>query len=269
MDLKAAWIFAVTLGAVIGGLVGFWIQISKIKKMELEKERLKLTIEKLKRETISSDKVIITPSKEELALNKTEQIKHQEALHRDHHYKDLIMGEQAKASQSCFPAWTLVLTPTGWKKIADICEGELVISLSKGDEIVASPVLKVKQHEPVLLTKIHFANSKPIYTTFIHSFKTERGFIRANCLKLSDQLLNVDRKGVLQSSQVLQVQKTYDKAPVYNLIVQGNYSYVVEGYVASSYSYFREFRIFVSEASYLFARIFNKRKFKTSQIDTI
>ena len=152
-------------------------------------------------------------------------------------------GSGGSSGSGCFPAYSLVLTPGGWRQIAQIRPGDEVLSYSKGtDEVEICTVLRRKDHGAERLWRLEFEdNAPPVVTTRSHSFLTERGWIKAIDLKRGDILMTAPEPG--NANRVVSaVRLTAQSAPVYNLITSDHHTFIVEGLIAHNFSTIRELR---------------------------
>lgn len=144
----------------------------------------------------------------------------------------------------CFVAGTKVLSPSGWKSIEDFSNGEKVLSFDgKSTSLNPQNVLYKKIHEQIEIWKVETKSSlTAICTTSNHNFCTDKGWKKTSKLKSGDLLIAADVKGNIYLNEVVSVEKTRDYAKVYNLVVDGPNTFVVEGSVVHSFSYFRMLR---------------------------
>ncbi|MEM6942296.1 MAG: Hint domain-containing protein [Pseudomonadota bacterium] len=139
----------------------------------------------------------------------------------------------------CFPGHTPILTPAGLVEIQYLQVGDPVISwnnkLFLREEAV---ILKFISHSPRQIYLITLSNGATIETTGVHSFLTDRGWMRADLLKCGDSIK--DENGNLQ--RVLQAELSQNCEPVFNLITTGQNNYIARGLVAHNFTYFRRLK---------------------------
>lgn len=145
----------------------------------------------------------------------------------------------------CFPASTQILTVSGMKSIAEIEAGEMVVAYGTDGALSSQKVLKRKNHGPTQILRVVTDDGKYLRVTGGHSVLTSAGWRRINQLQPDDILLSmVD--GVLTKNVVLTIEVEANCEPVYNLIVDGDYTFLPEGCIAHSFTYFRTPRIWFS-----------------------
>jgi hypothetical protein len=146
-------------------------------------------------------------------------------------------------SNGCFGGETQILTPFGWRDLAHIQQGDLVISVEPNKALKARCVRRVSQHKNIRLICIICREADHSFScTSQHPILTQRGWVRAGSLKSGDQLSVFNSHGDAGLSQVTNVVDTGRTDSAYNLIVAGSYNYIVGGGVASSFVAFRRTR---------------------------
>jgi hypothetical protein len=159
-------------------------------------------------------------------------------------------GSQPQGSgSSCFPSATRVLTPRGWRAIASLSEGEQVLSVNRNGTLVACAILKRQDHPPASIVTVHMKGGESLRATDSHSMKTQRGWVRICNLKIGDALWRVDPDGRVKHERVERVEAEGVSEPVFNLVVASAYTFIAEGCIAHSFSYFRGIRMAISECA--------------------
>jgi len=149
------------------------------------------------------------------------------------------------AKAACFPASAKVLTPRGYRSIASLNVGDSVIS----GKMRVETVTKKLTHSPAEVLCVFIeGRANPLRTTHHHTLLTKRGWLRADQMRVGDELVGpnagrVARFGV-QAAE-----------PVYNLHTTGDHTFVVEGVVAHNFTEFRGLRtmwhnLFVDTAAF-------------------
>ncbi len=144
----------------------------------------------------------------------------------------------------CFPKGTLVSTPSGKKDITTLRKGQLISGVNPltGD-IEPRKILKICSHAPCSIWELEFEGGKRIRTTSIHSFLISKGWERASRILPSDEILVIDTQGQIQKSFVVSSNQTNVTENVYNLIVDDDFTFIADGAVVHSFTYFRNFRV--------------------------
>lgn len=147
---------------------------------------------------------------------------------------------------ACFPGYTPVLTPNGWKNISQLDVGDEVMSFNEHGQLRCKEILRVKRHKPCSILTVH-TNGDSFDATVSHSIMTNRGWLTVGKLKNGDVISQVDQNQKIQSSVISSIDDSQHVEAVFNLIVSGNYTFVVKGCVAHSFTHFRLMRIMASE----------------------
>lgn len=150
-----------------------------------------------------------------------------------------------KNKGGCFTFHTPVMTPYGWKAIGEIQKGELVQAIGTRGKLSFRPVLAVKTRAPKTIWQVS-SELKTFEATGAHSVLTENGWQRIDRLKTDDFLKFLINNETI-TVPVLNVSKTEKIQPVFNLIVSGDYTFVVDGCLAHSFTAFRYTRMVMSE----------------------
>lgn len=144
---------------------------------------------------------------------------------------------------SCFPASVHIKTPSGTQSIARISNGDMVMVYNlKTGKSEPQPVTNVKQHQLCKICNVWTEDGNKLRVTKTHALQTDQGWKRVNQLKTGDILNRISSTGVLEKVSVVKIATEQNPENVYNLIVAENYTFIADGFVASSFSYFRETR---------------------------
>lgn len=145
----------------------------------------------------------------------------------------------------CFPAGTQISTPSGLRSIESLKKGDFVSSPSlKKRENTTCKILGIHENQDCLVWEITLENGKVIRTTRSHSFFDGSRWLRAVDLKISGQILTMDPISGRNYQKIKKSEETTSAEPVYNLIVEKNFTYLADGVAAHSFSYFRGPRMF-------------------------
>lgn len=155
---------------------------------------------------------------------------------------------------SCFPSDADVMTPTGWRKISNLSSGDRVIAIDREGRRHSRQVLRVREYRPAPILEVR-TSGESVAVTPSHSLLTECGWRRVADLRQGDALLQIAGDHSLQRVTVQSVNATGRFEPVFNLVVESDYTFVVRGCLAHSFSYLRLVRIFAWEAKQRIARM--------------
>jgi len=158
----------------------------------------------------------------------------------------------------CFPSSTLILTPSGSRRIAEINVGDQVIAFNKGKATPCiSTVTQRLDHSNAMLWEIHTsAKSEPLRCTAIHAYLTPRGWVQACQLRMGDELLGFNFQGTFRA-KVTEVTESNKFEVVHNLYTTGEHNFIADSFVAHNFSYFRVLRT-------LWHRVFIDPKWKAN-----
>ena len=138
----------------------------------------------------------------------------------------------APVAASCFPASAKVLTPRGYRPIASLQEGDSVVS---GKMRVETVTKKLSYGASEVFCVMLEGRSAPVRTTRHHTFLTKRGWLRADRMRVGDEMIGPNAGRV--TGFAVQAAE-----PVYNLHTTGDHTFVVEGVVAHNFTEFRGLR---------------------------
>lgn len=168
----------------------------------------------------------------------------QEMRRREQDREREKLKEKAR-SGSCFVGTTPVLTPDGWRPMSELGKDDQVVSYDKSSGATTIRHVKErKHHKSAVIWEVCLTHGKePICTTRFHSFLTNRGWKRTNQLRSGDILISVGREKIVVASIV----KTNRVEPVFNLITEGEHTFIVQGCVVHNFTYLRSLRIWWHE----------------------
>jgi hypothetical protein len=131
------------------------------------------------------------------------------------------------------------MTAAGLRRIDALDQGDDVYAFCDAtNQIVERKIEKHVVHSAARIWEILILDAdQPIGTTGCHLFLTRRGWKRTRQLRPGDFLHTGDGWAKIQSVQV-----TTRIEPVYNLIVDGDLTFIADGVVAHSFAYFRVLR---------------------------
>ena len=148
---------------------------------------------------------------------------------------DSPIEKNIRSSGGCFPANAMIKTCAGTKKISLIKKGDIVISYDKSLKEVERKVIKVKKHKNSYLCKLTFTDKSILVTTFSHSFKKDNSWMKVKNLSFGDVILCECNNSIMNKT-ILSIDGVKKLEPVYNLIVEKNFNFVVDGVLAHSFS---------------------------------
>lgn len=145
-------------------------------------------------------------------------------------------------SGACFAGSTEVWTPFGSRCIDSFKVGDIVLAWSEERQaIVEQPIRKVNAHAPTRIVQLRFRDGTQLRATVNHKLMTQDGWKRIDKMVPSEQLW----KATGISTRLDAVIALPEKEPVFNLLTRYEHSYVVNGFIAHSFSFMRSLRHFV------------------------
>lgn len=143
----------------------------------------------------------------------------------------------AVASAACFPGESMVLTPEGYKRIADLDIGCAVFSYTPDHGIIARTITRKMRYDSAKVWCLRTTNAKAMRVTGHHTLLTAEGWKKVEALQVGDQLLHVDGPQTLSS-----IDHEPGHEPVYYLHTNGEHNFIVEGFVAHNFTSLRWIR---------------------------
>ncbi|MBI1830116.1 MAG: hypothetical protein HYR84_01540 [Planctomycetes bacterium] len=148
-------------------------------------------------------------------------------------------------SWACFPAGTLIRTPSGAIDIAAAKAGDLVLAFDPVKHILRPQrILRVDRTRHAGIWEIDFDDGTKLRTTGHHSFLVGGKWQQADAVIKGDVLATVDAAGSVRPRRVLRCGPTATVEEVFNLVVEGDFTFVADGVVAHSFTHFRALRMF-------------------------
>jgi hypothetical protein len=144
----------------------------------------------------------------------------------------------------CFPKGTLISTPLGGRDISTLQAGDRITVIDATARTQKSEkILKAYCHYNVALWLIKFSDGSSIRTTGIHSFLVNGAWQRAKQIRPGDTLAFFSASGNKTAKYVEWSRALSQREDVYNLIVEREFHFLANGFLAHSFSYFRATRI--------------------------
>ena len=147
----------------------------------------------------------------------------------------------------CLPISTRVLTPFGWKLLADITAGDAILSASpRTGRLTQCTVVRKLQFAPTPVIELFgIAGLAILRATGSHTVLTSRGWRAVAKLTPGDLLLRATPTGIEQV-EIATARTVTEQEPVVNLHTSNLHTFIVEGgVVAHNFTAFRAFRTFL------------------------
>ena len=161
---------------------------------------------------------------------------------------ELRQQQNSQKDNGCFPGDSLVLTPFGYKILSELRKGDIVCSLDDAGQITPVNIKRLHSHRPHRLVSVKSSVSGLSFkVTKLHPVQTTKGWVPVNKLKVGVELIYVTDNAVQKTHTIESIDYTEDVEPVYNLIVDGNHTFIVKGCVAHCFVSFRKFRCLLSK----------------------
>jgi hypothetical protein len=166
---------------------------------------------------------------------------------------------------TCFPGYTRVQPPSGLQNLSDLKKGDIVLSLDKQGVMSTQTILKKIKHLPTPIVTV-ITNNNSFDVTTVHAIKTKRGYLRVNQLKQGDTIYETSKSGQQIENCFIQVKNNGEVKPFYNLIISETYTFLPQGCIAHSFSYFRTTRVVIHSIYYIIKRIFSNQQNLANQL---
>lgn len=166
-------------------------------------------------------------------------------------------GNGGGGGSSCFPGDALVRTATGWKQIRNIEPGTKVTALDEDGRFVEREVLRKKTHGKSEIREVRDTTGATIFrATGSHSVLTKAGWKRVDRLKKGDVVVSYEEDNKTQVTQVGINVEVGSEENVYNLVVAGEFTFLVKGCTAHSFTNARELQVSLWRAKTVAKKIF-------------
>lgn len=149
-------------------------------------------------------------------------------------------------NNGCFPAGTLIETSAGSIDIACVTNTDHVLAFDPMQNALRSRrVIAVRKYQKRRIWQITLANENQIRVTSVHSFLVAGGWKQTRKLIVGDLVSCIDELGNMSTHTVAKVEATSEIEDVFNLIVDGDFSFVASGAIVHSFTYCRRLRMMV------------------------
>jgi len=147
----------------------------------------------------------------------------------------------------CFPGSALVFTSVGRKPIKDIKVGDSVLSIDPLKGLLAHRVFRTVKHSSHPVFDISMQGGRDGFSaTGRHPVMTKRGWVRVSKLQPDDCVIKAHSDGTISNRRVLWLNDNANREPVYNLLVEETFNYVVDGYLAHSFVHMPHLRLMLN-----------------------
>jgi len=155
------------------------------------------------------------------------------------------MHDSIPKTSTCFPAGTLIETPSGVLDIASLEEGDIVLGYdSRAKTLRGRSVLKVQKFGTNPLWELVFTDGSRMRTTDHHCFRVAGAWRKARHITHGDLVCCVDASSAgVVSRKVVSSGPTTEVEPVFNIIVDEDFSFIADGVIAHSFTHFRALRV--------------------------
>jgi len=147
-------------------------------------------------------------------------------------------------NDACFPEGTRIKTASGFRNIEDLNAGDRVSAVDVDRKAIDSRrVLKVCGYDAKAVYVLALDNFHSIEVTASHSFRSLGRWVRADRLQAGDDVEYVSAEGRTLRARVTRSLEFVRYAPVYNLIVEGNFTFIAGDFVVHSFTNARGLRV--------------------------
>ena len=168
---------------------------------------------------------------------------HTGSIENQHAHAMKNSGGGGRRGGGCFPKGTNITTPRGLRDISTLQAGDAVTTVNPNDHTRHTrKILKHLSHAMRKVWCLQFADGSFIRTTGIHSFSVQGTWCMAYKIIPGVSFTVFEKNGAVVEKLVERSYETNETENVYNLIVEGDFSFVADGAVVHSFSYFRTVR---------------------------
>lgn len=147
-------------------------------------------------------------------------------------------NDNRPGGDACFPGWAPVLTLCGLRPIAEIAIGDMVAAYNRHTgSITAGWVIRTLAHGYREIWTIESDARTDIEATASHSFLTRTGWKKLSALRPGDCIVRMDG-----NCRVKRVARSGRIVPVYNLVTEGEHTFIAYGCVAHNFTHLRALR---------------------------
>lgn len=155
---------------------------------------------------------------------------------------DYSSGVGKDGRGSCFPAGTNICTPSGNLPIEKINCGDFVIAVDQFGQKLIRRVTKHISFGNRSVSKITFDDATYFSVTDHHTIKTLRGWVRVRDLQIGDELIETWDRKTLISRKIDLIERNVSNETVYNIVVEGECTFIADGVIAHSFTNLRVLR---------------------------
>lgn len=158
-------------------------------------------------------------------------------------WEGMSSSNSSSSSRSgCFPKGTQILTGNNITTcISLLKKGDLVATANDNNKIQIEKILKINLYKNKQLWEIVFTDGESLKTTHSHSFFNGTDWLKASEITTGD-LMYFYEKGNFKKKEVGVSSKLPIVEDVYNIIVDKNYTFIANGMLSHSFTYFRNYR---------------------------
>ena len=152
-------------------------------------------------------------------------------------------GGSPQGRGGCFPAGTSIATPAGPQDISSLSAGETVYAIDARTGVRAErPILRVVRHAGRRTWRLTLDDGRFVRTTAVHTFRVGTSWRRADAIGPGDVLAWCADGGGVRAATVAASGADGGVEDVYTLVVDGECTFVANGFVAHCFTRFRTVR---------------------------
>lgn len=137
---------------------------------------------------------------------------------------------QVKTIRACFTGDTLVSTPSGYKKIADMAKGDLVLSFDENRQIIESTVSGAYYSGDQPTIKVMTNAGDSVEGTANHAILTSRGYLRIDQLSVGE-IVYIMKNNQPTPTMVSAIWPTGQTKPVYDIEVNDTHTFMADNFL--------------------------------------
>lgn len=168
----------------------------------------------------------------------------------DHSANSAHSGGGTGDRPTCFPSGTQVKTPQGYVPIELLSFNDPVIAKNKRGHAVVRRVIRRNSYAASAVSTITFDDGSRLRATDHHTIKSTDGWCRVRDLQTGCNIFDPTTGDMNAFRSISHIERGTSVEVVYNLIVEGECTFIADGVLAHSFTNFRIVRAAVQRLRY-------------------
>ncbi|GEM_PF-4651775 len=150
----------------------------------------------------------------------------------------------------CFPSGTMVRTPEGETPVEKLRPTDQVVTQNRSGDFVTREIIRKNLYTAKSVSSIYFEDGTFLRVTDHHTVRSRRGWIRVRDLTEGCEIAKACTHGGRRWIGIDRIEREVSVESVYNIVVAGECTFVAEGVIAHSFTYFRRTRTALQRLRY-------------------